>query len=51
MDGLMYLFAAFTAVWIVLFFYMFGISRKQQTLRRDMDALKAHLESKDTEEP
>ena len=50
MDGFIYLFAAYTAVWIVLFLYLFNISRKQQKLHREIEALREQLETKETED-
>lgn len=41
-----YLFAAFCAVWIVLFFYLLSLSRRQQALSREVEALRKMMEQK-----
>jgi len=45
MEGLAYLFAAYTAVWVVLFAYLFGLSRRQRRLNRELELLKKRVES------
>ena len=35
-----YLFAAFSVVWIVIFLYTLSISRRQQELSREVEALR-----------
>jgi CcmD family protein len=41
-----YLFAAFCAVWIVLFLYLLSLSRRQRTLLREVEALRQMMEKK-----
>lgn len=35
-----YLFAAFCAVWVVLFLYLLSLSRRHQELAREVEALR-----------
>jgi CcmD family protein len=39
MDNLGYLFAAYTAIWIVVFGYVFYLQRKQKRLQKQIEAL------------
>jgi CcmD family protein len=41
-----YLFAAYAAVWILLFAYVVSISSRQKKLDREMETLKKILEQK-----
>jgi len=41
-----YLFAAFCAVWIVLFLYLLSLSRHQRELSREVEALRQIMEQK-----
>jgi CcmD family protein len=41
-----YLFAAFCAVWIILFLYLLSLSRRQQELSREVEALRQMMERK-----
>ena len=41
-----YLFAAFCAVWIVLFLYLLSLSRRQQELSREVEALRQMMEQR-----
>jgi CcmD family protein len=41
-----YLFAAFCAVWIVLFLYLLSLSRRQRALAREVEALRQMMERK-----
>jgi CcmD family protein len=43
-----YLFAAFCAVWIVLFLYLLSLSRRQRALSREIEALRQMMEQKDS---
>ncbi len=43
---MLYLFAAFCAVWIVLFLYLLSLSRRQRTLLREVEALRQMMEKK-----
>ena len=40
-----YLFAAYTAVWVVLFTYVFSLSRRQQKFQDEVMKLQKLLES------
>ena len=40
MSNLEYLFAGYAVVWILLFGYMFSISRRQKGLEREIEMLK-----------
>jgi CcmD family protein len=44
---LSYLFAAFIVVWALFFAYAFYVARRQQELRREVDALRRNLEAKE----
>jgi len=46
-----YLFAAFCAVWIVLFLYLLSLSRRQQALSREVEALRKLMEQKNAARP
>lgn len=39
-EGLTYLFAAYTIIWVVIFLYLLSLSRKIRALRREIDLLK-----------
>jgi CcmD family protein len=39
-----YLFAAYAAIWILLFAYMFSISRRQRQVRDDLEQVRERLE-------
>ena len=45
MENFAYLFAAFAIIWIVLFAYIFIISRRQKQIRREIERLKAALKT------
>ena len=38
-----YLFAAYAAIWVLLFAYMFSISRRQRQVREDLDQVRERL--------
>ena len=44
--GIPYLFAAFCAVWIVLFLYLLSLSRRHRELSREVEALRQMMEQK-----
>lgn len=44
--NLPYLFAAYTVTWIVFFAYLYYLSQKQQTLRREIEDLRLALSEK-----
>ncbi len=46
MDHVSYLFAAFLAVWVIIFFYLFSLSRQHRDLARDVEALRQLMEQK-----
>jgi CcmD family protein len=41
-----YLFAAFCAVWLVLFVYLLSLSRRHRELAREVEALRRLMEQK-----
>jgi CcmD family protein len=41
-----YLFAAFCAIWLVLFMYLFSLSRRHRVLAREVEALRQVMEQK-----
>ncbi|MCS6925051.1 MAG: CcmD family protein [Candidatus Binatia bacterium] len=43
---MLYLFAAFCAVWIVIFFYLVFLARRQRALAREVEALRHLMEQK-----
>lgn len=43
MENLVYVFAAYTVIWLVSFGYLYTIGSRQQKLRREIDALKGAL--------
>ena len=44
MENLSYLFAAFAAIWIVIFVYILTIQNKQRRLQREIDVLRESVE-------
>lgn len=44
MDNLNYLFAAFTAVWAIIFFYVMVVSRRNRSLEREIAELREILD-------
>ena len=46
MQNAGYLFAAFTAVWVVLFGYVLYLLNKQKKLEQEIDSLKGALKDK-----
>jgi CcmD family protein len=45
MDNAIYLFAAFGFSWLLIFFYVFSIIRRQNVLELKIDKIKATLEN------
>ena len=45
MENLSYLFAVFTIVWVLIFGYIFSLSRKQRHLQHEIDMLKSREHS------
>jgi len=45
MGNLPYLVAAYALVWIVLFAYLFNLSRKNKALQRELETIKEILAS------
>jgi CcmD family protein len=43
---MLYLFAAFCAVWIVLFLYLLSLSRRQRALSHEVEALRQMMEKR-----
>ncbi|MEE9611126.1 MAG: CcmD family protein [Desulfatiglandales bacterium] len=40
MENLSYLFAAYSAIWVVLFFYVFSLWRKQSRIEQELQRLR-----------
>ena len=40
----MYLFAAYCAIWLILFAYVFSLKSRQQTLDRTLESIQKQLE-------
>ena len=51
MDNLHYLFAAFAAVWIVLFAYLTHLNRRTEELSRQLAELELRLKNKESDLP
>jgi CcmD family protein len=45
--NLSYLFFAFGVIWLLLFLYMYSLSRRERDLQREIDELKREHPSKD----
>jgi CcmD family protein len=43
-TNLYFLFAAYTAVWVFLFLYMFMLSRRNRALQKDIEELRQLLQ-------
>jgi CcmD family protein len=43
MSNLNFLFAAYTAIWVLLFFYITTLSRRNRSLEKDIDELRELL--------
>ncbi len=48
MENLGYLFAAYTAIWAVVFVYILFMQRKQRRLQRQIDMLQDSLDKQDS---
>ena len=46
MTNLSFLFAAYSAIWLVLFGYLFSLSRRHRSLERQIEDLRRMLERK-----
>ncbi len=46
MENLSYLFAAFAAVWLILFYYVTRMSRRQKQLSEEIEQIRKLLEDK-----
>lgn len=42
-ESLVYVFAAYTVIWLVSFGYLYSIGLRQKRLQREIDALKSAL--------
>lgn len=51
MENLSYLFAAYSAIWVVLFFYIFSLWRKQTRIEEDLQRLKDKMEREGSQSP
>jgi CcmD family protein len=45
LDNLAYLFAAYTAIWVILFSYTWHLGRRQYQLEKDLKRLENQLNS------
>jgi CcmD family protein len=48
--NLSYLFFAFGVIWLLLFLYMYSLSRRERDLQREIDELKREHPSQDEDE-
>jgi CcmD family protein len=48
MRNLNFLFAAYTAVWVVLFLYVLMLSRRNRALKKEIDELRALLQRRES---
>lgn len=48
MPNLSFLFAAYTAIWVLLFLYVANIARRNRALQREIDELREFLQRKGT---
>ncbi len=48
MTNLNFLFAAYTAVWVMLFFYILMLSRRNRSLEKEIEELRELLQRKQT---
>ncbi|HMV25892.1 CcmD family protein [bacterium] len=46
MENLGYLFAAFAAIWVLLFYYVQRMNSKQKQMMKDLEALRQIVEEK-----
>lgn len=46
MNTMNYLFAAYTAIWIIIAIYLFSIHSRQKKLREEIERLKQMLDKK-----
>lgn len=44
MDNMNFLFAAYSAVWVLLFLYILTLSRRNRSLERDIEELRELLQ-------
>ena len=49
MENLSYLFAGFSVVWILIFYYVFRMSQKQKQLLSDIEQIKKIMAEKKKE--
>lgn len=47
MKNLNFLFAAYTAVWVLLFFYVLSLARRNRSLEEEIDDLRRLLTGRD----
>lgn len=48
MANLSFLFAAYTAIWVLLFLYVANIARRNRALQREIDELREFLHRQET---
>lgn len=46
MDNLSFLFAAYTAIWILIFAYVMSLSRRNRTLENEIEELRELLQQR-----
>ena len=49
MDNLSYLFAAYSAIWLVIFVYVFSLHRREKELWRQVELLRHRLDESSSE--
>lgn len=47
MEHVWYLFTAFLAVWVIIFLYLFSLSRRHRDLAGEVEALRRMMEQKE----
>ena len=48
MENLSFLFAAYSATWVVLFIYVYSLWRKQNRVEQELERLKDNMVEKET---
>ena len=47
MENIGYLFGVYTVIWVVVFGYVFYLSRRQRKLQRELDLLKESIDKQE----
>lgn len=50
MKNLDFLFAAYTAVWVLLFFYIVSLARRNRTLGEEIEELRSIIERRERDD-